>query len=166
MGATDDTLDTLYRRHAPSVFRRARRILGSDADAQEVVQDIFLSLFERPEQFSGQSQLTTFLYSAGTHACLNRIRNSKNRSRLLREHAAASAPQAEADHLTPEQLSLLHRLLQRMPDELARAAVYYYLDDLSHDEVARLMNCSRRHVGNLLERVAAWGRAQETHHAG
>jgi len=165
MVSTENTLDALYRTHAPSVFRRARRLLGSDAEAQEVVQDVFLSLFERPEQYAGKSKLTTFLYSAGTHACLNRIRDAKNRLRLLRERAAGD-PEAKSDvGLTPEKLSLLHRMLERMPEELARAAVYYYVDDLSHDEVARLLGCSRRQVGNLLKRVEEWGRAQELQHA-
>jgi RNA polymerase sigma-70 factor (ECF subfamily) len=161
---TANTLDALYRTHAPSVFRRARRLLGSDAEAQEVVQDVFMSLFERPEQYAGKSQMTTFLYSAGTHACLNRIRDAKNRLRLLRERVAGE-PQANSDAgLTPEKLSLLHRMLERMPEELARAAVYYYVDDLSHDEVAMLVGCSRRQVGNLLKRLEEWGRAQELSH--
>jgi hypothetical protein len=78
-----------------SVFRRARRLLGNDADAHEVVQDLFVSLFERPEQFSQRSTLTTFLYSATTHACLNRIRNKKRRLQLL----ATSDPSPGAESL-------------------------------------------------------------------
>ena len=166
MARAANTLDALYRAHAPSVFRRARRLLGSDAEAQEVVQDVFMSLFERPEQYAGKSQMTTFLYSAGTHACLNRIRDAKNRLRLLRERAAGDAEASSDASLTPEKLSLLHRMLERMPEELARAAIYYYIDDLSNDEVATLVGCSRRHVGNLLKRVEEWGRAQEVLHAG
>lgn len=152
--------DALYKCHAPGVFRRARRLMGSDADAHEIVQDVFLSLFERPDQYAGRSALTTFLYSATTHACLNRIRNRKNRLRLL-EESASMQPIQEDDSLTPEQLSLVHRTLESMPDELAQVAVFYCVDDLSHDDIARILGCSRRHVGNLLERVAEWGRAQE-----
>jgi RNA polymerase sigma-70 factor (ECF subfamily) len=155
-----DTIDGLYRRHAPAVFRRARRLLGTDADADEVVQEVFLSLFERPDQYEGKSALTTFLYSVTTHACLNRIRNSRNRLRLLdtkRPNELDGATRA----LSPEELSLLHSALERMPSELVEAAVYYCVDDLSHDDIARVLGCSRRHVGHLLERVTDWGKAQE-----
>src|SRR6185295_4628919 len=93
-GATEP-LDVLYRRHAPSVFRRARALLGSDADAHEVVQELFLSLFERPDQYQGRSALTTFMYSATTHACLNRIRNRKTRLRLISEHAASGPGESD-----------------------------------------------------------------------
>src|SRR5262245_26408626 len=79
---TREQLEQLYRRHAPDAFRRARGLLANDADAHEVVHDLFLSLWERPEQFKGRSSMTTFLYAAVTHACLNRIRNLGNRARI------------------------------------------------------------------------------------
>jgi RNA polymerase sigma factor (sigma-70 family) len=93
-----DTLDTLYRRHAPSVFRRARRLLGNDADAQEIVQEVFVSLFERPEQYAARSALTTFLYSVTTHACLNRIRNRKTRLRILEQAMPAPVSRLRGEH--------------------------------------------------------------------
>ncbi len=150
-----------YRCHGGHVFRRARRLLGTEADAHEVVQDVFLSLLERPEQFEGRSKLTTFLYGTTTHACLNRIRNQKKRAHLLEREAwdgdDGSAP------LSAERRSELHALLRRMPDEWARAVVYHHMDDLTHDEVAKLMGCSRRHVGNVLARVAAWAQTEPGH---
>lgn len=44
-------------------------------------------------------------------------------------------------------------VLRRLPEDHARAIVYYYIDELSQAEVAELMGCSRRHVGNLLSRA-------------
>lgn len=149
----------LYRRHAPTVFRRARQILGNSADAHEVVQDLFLSLFENPAQYAQASSLTTFLYAATTNACLNRLRNQKNRMRLLAEHAPALEPTSSS--LSAEQLLGLQRALFELPEEQARAAVYYCLDGMSHDEIARVLGCSRRHVGNLLSRINDSGRTEE-----
>lgn len=158
MAANDDALDETYRRHAAAVFRRARRLMGSDADAQDVVQDVFLSLFERPEQFGGRSAITTFLYGATTHACLARIRQVKNRQRLLDHHAQAHGTGPEPEVLA---LSQLHDTLRKMPELLARVAVYAWFDELSHAEIATLVGCSRRHVANLLERIELWAREQE-----
>lgn len=151
--------DELYRKHAANAFRRARRLLGHDADAHEVVHDVFLSLFERPSQFEGRSGLSTFLYSAITHACLNRIRDQKNRVRLLEQHSAHMPPTAAAG--SAEQTALLRTWLEHLPEPLAHVAVYYYMDELSHAEIASVMGCSRRHVGDLLERVARWIEQQE-----
>lgn len=160
MTASPDTFGALYRAHAPSALRRARGMLGSDADAREVVHDVFLSLFERPDQYAGTSSMTTFLYSAVTHACLNRIRNGKTRLRLVEHHASALAPSA-GPGLNAEQLSILHTELARLPEPLAQVAVYRFIDELTHDEIARILGCSRRHVGDLLERLEAHGRVEE-----
>jgi len=153
--------DETYRRHGPAVFRRARQILGVDADAHEVVQDVFLSLFENPDQFMGRGSITSFLYSATTHACLNRVRNRKNRERIVRERFADTDDDAADRSLTPEQRSMLHRELARLPNPLADVAIYHLVDGLTHEEIARVLSCSRRQVGLLLERLGEWTRAEE-----
>lgn len=155
------SFEQLYRLHAPGVQRRARAMLGSDADAWEVVQDVFLSLHARPEQFNGRSQLSSFLFTVTTHACLNRIRNRKTRQRLLVTRAEEAPTPQPACALDPEALALLHDMLRRLPEPLASVALYYYVDDLSQEEIAVLVGCSRKHIGNLLERVADAARTLE-----
>jgi RNA polymerase sigma-70 factor, ECF subfamily len=151
--------EEIYRRHAPAVYRRAHQLLGVEDDAHETVQEVFLALYQKPEQFSGRSSLSSFLYGVVTHHCLNKIRNHNNRQRLLKE----TQDTIEEDRaLNPEQRSLLHKLLRTMPEELAQVVIYYYVDDLSQQEIARVLNCSRRHVGHLLERARGWADSQET----
>lgn len=135
-------------------------MLGNSADAHEVVHDVFLSLYERPEQYAGKSSLNTFLYSAITHACLNRLRNGGNRRRLLEETQRIPHPEMLA--ASPEQAAVLRSVLEQMPEPLAQVSVYYYLDELSHADIARIMGCSSRHVGDLLERVARWAAREES----
>ena len=151
-------LSELYRLHAASVFRRARRLLGNEAEAHEVVQDLFVSLLERPEQFAGRSTMSTFLYGATTHLCLNRLRNERNRARLMR---GRTEPAEEAPHTSADDVLALRAALASLPTQLAEVAVYYFVDELSHQEIATLLGCSRRHVGNLVLRVQQWGQAQE-----
>ena len=152
--------DQLYRMHAANAFRRALRVLGNDADAHEVVHDVFLSLFERPEQFANKSQVSTFLYSAVTHACLNHLRSRSTRRRLLAQHAA-TVPQPGAVRAPADQAAQVRALLERVPPPLGEVAVYYYVDELTHAEIARVLDCSRRHVGDLLQHLAAWVEQQE-----
>jgi len=153
--------DELYRKYAPGAFRRARRLLGNDEQAHDLVQDLFLSLIERPEQFGGRSALSTFLYSAVTHAGLKRIRDQNNRLRLLEEHGE-SAPLHALRSASPEQLVLVHRLLALMPEPLAQVAVHYHLDELSQADIARILGCSERRVAQLLEDVQSFARGEVT----
>jgi len=141
----------LYRSHGHLVLRRARQILGNDAEAEEALQEVFTSLLKNPGQFEGRSAASTFLYGMTTHHCLNRIRNRKNRQRLLDVHVK---PVAEASKPSPaEKMTLLRQLLVKVePPELAEVATYYYMDEMTHAEIAEVLGCSRRHVGNLLDR--------------
>lgn len=151
--ALDDVggLSGLYARYGHQVLRRARVLLGNEDDARDLAQEVFTSLVERPEQFSGRSSWSTFLYSATTHLALRRMRDVGNRRRLVSlfvEPAAKDASSAAPG----EDLAVLRDLLQRVPAELATVAVYVYVDELSHDEIAGIVGCSRRTVGNLLAR--------------
>jgi RNA polymerase sigma-70 factor (ECF subfamily) len=145
-------LDRLYRSHGPAVLRRARQLLGSEAEAQEVLHDVFTSLVQRPEQFKGQSSIMTFLYAMTTHNALARLRQGRTRLRLLGAHHALGEPLA-AD--PAEARAELRQLLGNLPEELAQVAVYYYLDEMTQDEIAELMGCSRQWVGKLVARLRA-----------
>lgn len=153
-GQGESDFERLYRQHAGGAFRRAQRILGNSADAHEIVHDVFLSLFERPEQFAAKSAFTTFLYSMVTHACLNHLRNQNNRRRLLEAHAPSVC--APSESATPEDVVELRELLRGMPEQLAHVAIYRYFDLLPQSEIARVMGCSARQVAKLLERLEQW----------
>lgn len=121
---------------------------------------MFISLLERPEQYRGNSSLSTFLYSAVTHACLNRIRNQRTRLQRLREHwlSAVARPQPE---VSAEVSRALRSALQRMPEPLAEVAVYFYMDGLSHEQIAELLGCSKRQVGYHLAAIERWAGREE-----
>jgi RNA polymerase sigma factor (sigma-70 family) len=159
VAAVEDDIAAIYRQHGHLVLRRALYILNDAEEAQDVLQDVFASLVNRPEQFGARSSITTWLYSATVHLCLNRIRNSKNRVRLLQEQAEAVHPnQAPAQG---ESQAALRRLLERMPPELAQLAIHYSIEGMTHEEIATVMRCSRRHVSRLLERLQSWAEGQE-----
>ena len=139
------------------VHRRARRILGNDADAEEAVQEVFIRALSGLEDFEAKSQVSTWLYQITTNWCLNRIRNERRRRELwdvkvepAEERSAAAHPHAE--------LLALRRVLTEADAREAQAAVYVYLDGMSQDEAAELLGVSRRTVGNLLERFNAFAR--------
>jgi len=146
----------LYAAHGHLVLRRARQILNDESEAQDVLQEVFMSLLHSPDQFSGASSVTTFLYSASTNSCLNRLRDSKNRRRLLDARAVSEAGDSRS-----EQLARVRQLLGRLPEDLAAVMIYSHLDEMTHEEIAEQIGCSRRQVGNLLERAAAHCRREE-----
>ena len=144
-------IERLYRSHGYIVLRRARALLGSEPDAQEALQEVFASLLKAPQVLRSAGSVVGWLYRATTHFCLNHLRNRRTVARLLEDRVAPGL--AAAAQSTAEALAELRSLLSRMPADVAAAAVYLYLDGMTHAEVAELLGCSRRQVGYLLERV-------------
>jgi RNA polymerase sigma factor (sigma-70 family) len=144
-------VDRAYRAYGHSVLRRARQILGDEQEARDVLQEVFVALLDRPLTFEGKSALATYLYAATTHRCFNRLRNQRNRDRLSEEKAIAL--EIPLDPAGPDTAAALRQVLAVLPEEEARVAVYHYMDGMSHEEIAALLGCSRRRVGDLLDRM-------------
>ncbi|MFL5345041.1 MAG: RNA polymerase sigma factor [Hyalangium sp.] len=151
----------LFERHGPRVYRRALRLLGNPGDAEEATQEIFIRVFRSVGGFREQSQLTTWLYQITTNYCLNLIRDRSRRAELHQAHVGPLADESSrSDPTRPEDLVLLRRLLVTADERQAAAAVYVFLDGMSHEEAAELLGVSKRTVGNLLERFQAWAQEQ------
>lgn len=151
-------LDDLYLSHGAAVLRRARSILKDEAEAQEVLHDVFTSLIENPSQFRGQSSIMTYLYGMTTHAALSRIRKGARRRELLAANMLAE--DISVDQVGDARVEV-RELLASLPEELATVAIAYHLDRMRQDEIAELMGCSRQWVGKLLARLAWHTRRSE-----
>jgi RNA polymerase sigma factor (sigma-70 family) len=152
-------IEAAYRAQGHMVLRRAKALLGNEAEAQEVLQEIFMALLREPEVYGGRSSMTTWLYRVTTNMCLNRMRNDKTRQRLLEAHVAPAVHEAHQE--SADTWAVARQFLDRMPDDLVRVTIFYSVDGMTHQEIAEVMGCSRRHVGNLLERARAWACSQE-----
>jgi RNA polymerase sigma-70 factor, ECF subfamily len=131
----------LYGRYGSLVYRRALRMLGDAHAARDVCQEVFLRLLRCPPDFT-QSSPVNWLYKVTTNHCLNQIRDEQRRRKLLKTHAAYP-PEAEPH-------SSLSLLLHGFPEELQEIAVYYFVDEMSQEEIAGLLGISQRTVSNRL----------------
>jgi RNA polymerase sigma factor (sigma-70 family) len=142
-------IERLYRAHGHLVLRRARAIVGNEADAQEALQEVFAALLHAPDE--PRRSVVGWLYAATTHHCLNLLRNRRNGARLLERTVVPLA--AVAGLARAELLAEARELVARLPVEVAAAVVYHLVDGLTYDEIAAEMGCSRRKVAYLLERA-------------
>lgn len=141
-----------YRRYGPALLRKARRLLRNEDDALDAVQALFLDLLQRPqpEQFE-----LPWLYRALTHRCLNMMRDSKNRARLLaRETPSLAYPARIAPDLQALGLDVLCKLATRVEEPVMETLIYRFFDELGLEEIASLMNVSRKTVQNRLNRAS------------
>lgn len=145
------TVASLYAQHAPRVLRWVRRF--AVPEPEELVHEIFVRVLERIDTFRAESSPTTWLYRLTTNACLNHLRDTGRRAELWREHidgALWTTPTPAADQ---EVVASFRQLWHRLDDELVEVGVYYFVDAMTHAEIARIVGCSERTVGNRLERL-------------
>ena len=141
-----------YLRYAPALQRKAERILQSRADAQDVVQGLFLELLQAPET----PRDLPYLYRAVTHRCLNLLRDHKTRARLLAEHdALLRGPVRTSCEERSIDLDLLGKLVQTLDQAHAEVLICHYFDDMPQEEVGQRLGGSRKTVGLRLARIRA-----------
>jgi RNA polymerase sigma-70 factor (ECF subfamily) len=72
-------LETIFNLHSGKLYSVAHRILGEAADTEEVIQDVFWTVYRKAKSFKGESQLSTWLYRLTVNAALGRICRSKKK---------------------------------------------------------------------------------------
>lgn len=158
MPRTSPEIDALYRRHGAVVLRRIRRFYRDPVEAEDVLQEVFVRVMDKIGTFRGDSSMTTWLYQLTTRHCLNRLRNEGRRRELLALEGGVdwSAPVSDAS----QEREVLFRSLWRVLDEdLVEIGIYYHLDGMTHDEIARIIGVSRRTVGNRLVELESRAKA-------
>ena len=138
-----------YERYGRALLRKARRLVGA-ADANDVVQGLFVDLLQR-----GDVPLDLpYLYRAVTNRCLTLLRDESNRVRLLERDngALARSPRLAGDERAVDR-DLLAKLVRELDAEHGEVLAYRYLDDMTQDEIATLLGLSRKTIGHRLDRI-------------
>jgi RNA polymerase sigma-70 factor (ECF subfamily) len=147
-------VEELIARFGPMVFRRAKALLRDSEEARDVTQDVLIELVRCRATLD--SQASSWLYRVTTNACLNRIRSHRRFAAFVERSARYSASDSSA--ASADDQYLVRRLLAECEPMSAAAAVYVYIEGMSHEEAAQLLEVSRRTIGNLLERFNVWAR--------
>jgi RNA polymerase sigma-70 factor, ECF subfamily len=142
-------IEGLFRIYSRRLRQRAGSILGDGDAADDVVQEVFLRALATAPELSGEGSPVAWLYRVTTNLCLNRLRDDARHRRLLSTGLAAAAhPDAEP---AVETALTARALMRRVPSDLQAIAVYYFVDDMSQEEITSIVGLPRRTVGYRLE---------------
>jgi RNA polymerase sigma-70 factor (ECF subfamily) len=177
-------LEALMERYASRVYRLAHGILRNAADAEEVVQDVFLTLFQKIHGFEGRSALASWLYRVTTNAALIKRRGRKSDrevsldaqlpSFLPNGHRAGDptfvdvdwSQTPEADLLSQETRAILGRAIDELPAPYRTVLVLRDVEGLSSEEAAEILGESVSAVKSRLHRARMVLREELTRHLG
>ena len=161
-GAVRGDLEEVFRRDYPLVVGVAARVLGSQDEAEDVAQEVFLS-FGRSSVPAGEAR--GWLCVASAHTALNHIRSGRRRA--AREDAATAADSTVvgdvAEHVvTLEARSHVRNALSRLPRKQAMALVLRH-SGLSYADVATALDLSPASVGTTVRRAESTLRKELRH---
>ena len=95
-----------------------------------------------------------YLYRSVTNRCLNKIRDHKTRSRLVDVYVAPATPTARRScEGRVIDVDVLAKLVDGLDDMNQEILVYYYVDDMSQEEIADILDTSRKTVGIRLGKI-------------
>lgn len=135
-----DAFERLYRAHAPAVHALARRMLGDDGAAREMVQDVFVRAWERLGSFRGESTFGTWLHRVGVNLILNQLRVTKRDvARFIDDEPDDAAPSAAAPASGVDERIDLDAAIARLPAGARAAFVLHDIEGYAHDEIARML---------------------------
>lgn len=149
----------LFEEYKDRVYSIALYFFGGDeATAGDVTQQVFLKLFDKIGQFQGDSEFTTWLYRLTTNACLDERRKSR-RLLQLEEGAEPSAPPsgrrtapAEERVARREVADSVREAVAGLRPKLRAAILLKYFEELSYEEIAEALQCSKGTVASRLNR--------------
>ncbi len=142
-----EALESLFREHGSLVFRTAYRVTGRAADAEDVLQTVFLRLAGRPDTGSVGSEPRAYLHRAAVNGALDLVRSrlSAAGAVALEEHggdveARGALPDEAAE--ARELRARLRRALARLSPRVAEVFVLRALEGIPNRQIARLLGSS------------------------
>jgi RNA polymerase sigma factor (sigma-70 family) len=153
--------DAVYHAHAAIVLRWARRLGGSGVDADEIVQDVFMTVGRKLASFRGTAKLETWLFRITTRVAANHRRAARRRqiwarvSRRMTEELPATAPNPAESLEIGEIGQRFYRVLDGLSTPQREVLLLFELEGLGTEEIALLMGRPHATVRVWLHRARA-----------
>jgi RNA polymerase sigma-70 factor (ECF subfamily) len=177
-----DALEMIFNAYSKKLYNVAWRILGDAADTEEVIQDVFWTVFRKAKLFQGHSQFSTWLYRLTVNAALGKIRRTKKTKKDVAYDEFLPKFQKDGHHLVRPVIDWsdtldekyanreMQELLGKVLDELKpldkSVVVLSDLDGLSDKDIAAALGLTVSAVKTRLHRARLFLRGKMTVYLG
>jgi len=155
---TPDDLESVFRQHSGQVFRAAYRITGNAADAEDVLQTVFLRLAGRDEAAEPIDSMGSYLHRAAVNAALDLMR-SRQGARLMPLEEVQPEPRENAslapdrEHAAEEIRTWLRNTVARFSPRAAEIFALRFFEGLTNAEIAGALNTSQGTIAVTVHRT-------------
>ena len=156
----------LVELNSANIYNLSLKLLGDEREAEDVLQETFLSAFKAIDRFEGRSQLATWLYRIAYNASLMRLRKREQMTTFsLDEHLGETGEERvsrplvdwsmmpDDQLLTAEARQEMDKAIAELPETLRSAFVLRDIQGLSGQETAEVLDITVQAVKNRLHRA-------------
>jgi RNA polymerase sigma-70 factor (ECF subfamily) len=152
-----EALEAIFREHHGSVFRAAYRITGNAADAEDVLQIVFMRLLRREEQPDLSNSAGSYLHRAAVNAALDMLRRRKRARAVdldeVGEQLVDDSNQPERRRGNRELSRRLRAALTQLSPRQSEIFTLRYLEGMGNLEIARMLGSSQTSIAVILHRA-------------
>ena len=160
-------VETLVDRYGAWIHRVVRRMLDDPRDAEEVVQDVILTVVQKIESFRGEAAFSSWVYRIAANAAYKRLRTLRSRPEVSLEpllpvfdaegrHARPVtdwSPQLEDPAIAREARAAIEQSLRQLPGEYRAVLLLRDVEGLSNDDAAAALGLTVAAVKSRLHRA-------------
>src|SRR3954463_2558295 len=153
----EGAFEVLYDRYHADLLAFCRHMLGSRDEAEDALQQVFISAYRNLPEPSADLQLRAWLYAVARNRCLSMLRSRRQAANIddvPEPEATGLVVAAEVEHR--QDLKDLLSDMARLPDDQRAALVLAELGSLSHDEIATALDVRTEKVKALIFQAREW----------
>jgi RNA polymerase sigma-70 factor (ECF subfamily) len=159
MPASQHSVARLVEEYYVSLYRYAYRLSGSEADAEDLVQETYCKAQMSLGQLRQADRAKSWLYSILRNAYLHRVRTEKQQPTLSLD-LIGDLPETPPESLPDVDPDQLQKALGELPEVFRTPILLYYFDDFSYRDIAGQMDLPIGTVMSRLARARVWLRAR------
>lgn len=159
-GGDRGAFKALYERYRDRVYNLAFYSLGEELWAEDVLQIVFLKIYRGLPAFRYEASLSTWIYRIAVNECQNQLqrRGAKHvplDAILGSDEEFDTAQLPDTEQLERERRQILRDAVMDLSPKLRGVVVLKYVEGLSYDEIARVLECAPGTVASRLNRALA-----------
>ena len=158
-----ERFEELVELYKDRIYNMAFRFTANAHEAQDLTQEIFITLFKNLCSFKGQSALATWIYRVSLNRCLDWKRRQKRRPFIfspkrredvqdMLDKASKPFDSPEDDYFKREESRELHQAVKSLPEKYQTVIILFHFQRLSYQEISHILELPPRTVETRLYR--------------
>lgn len=148
--------DTLYKRYSAKLYRFALSIIKSGEDSENIVQDVFLTLYENIHKIEKNASVQYYIFTIAHNMTISLLRKRSRECEFIEYLRSIQINESENHYSEDEYQELVikaNAIINKLPERQKEVYLLHKVEKLKYKEIAALLNISVNTVENHISRA-------------